>query len=322
MDRRTFIGTLACSLLVASFGAEAQPSRKLPRIGVIGERSSTDPFLTAFRQGLRDLGYIEGQNIVIEYRYADGVVDRFPDFAVELTRLNVDVLVVGGTLAARSAKAATAMVPIVFTVVGDPVGTGLVASLARPGGNATGLSNIVSELSAKQLELLKAAVPGIARVAILHNPANSGPALIGTREAARALALELEVVEVRVPNELPSVFSTLTGRHADAVLALSDPVFGNEAQLARLTAEHRLPAMYARREFAVAGGLLAYGPNFSDNYRRAASYVDKILKGTKPGDLPVEQPTTFEFVINLKTAKALKLTIPQSVLSRADEVIQ
>ena len=322
MDRRTFIGTLTGSLLVARLAAEAQPSRKLPRIGVIGERSSTDPFLTAFRQGLRDLGYIEGQNIVIEYRYADGVVDRFPDFAVELTRLNVDVLVVGGTLAARSAKAATATVPIVFTVVGDPVGTGLVASLARPGGNATGLSNIVSELSAKQLELLKAAVPGIGRVAILHNPANSGPALIGTREAARALALELEVVEVRVPNELPSVFSTLTGRHADAVLALSDPVFGNEAQLARLTAEHRLPAMYARREFAVAGGLLAYGPNFSDNYRRAASYVDKILKGTKPGDLPVEQPTTLEFVINLKTAKALKLTIPQSVLSRADEVIQ
>jgi putative ABC transport system substrate-binding protein len=322
MDRRTFIGRIAGSLLVAPLAAETQPTGKLSRIGVIGERTSTDPFLTAFRQGLRDLGYIEGQNIVIEYRYANGVVDRFPDFAVELTRLNVDVLVVGGTLAARSAKAATATVPIVFTVVGDPVGTGLVASLARPGGNATGLSNIVSELSAKQLELLKAAVPRISRVAILHNPLNSGPALIGTREAARALAVELEVVEVRLPNELPSVFSTLTGRHADAVLALSDPVFGNEAQLARLAAEHRLPTMYARREFAVAGGLLAYGPNFSNNWRRAASYVDKILKGTKPGDLPVEQPTTFEFVINVKTAKALKLTIPPSVLSRADEVIQ
>ncbi len=322
MDRRTFIGTLTGGLLVTLLAAEAQPTGKLPRIGVIGERSSTDPFLTAFRKGLRDLGYIEGQNIVIEYRYADGVVDRFPDFAVELTRLNVDVLVVGGTLAARSAKAATATVPIVFTAVGDPVGTGIVASLARPGGNATGLSNIVSELSAKQLELLKATVPGIFRVAILHNPLNSGPALTRTREAARALAVELEVVEVRVPNELPIVFSTLTGRHADAVLALSDPVFGDEAQLARLATEHRLPAMYARREFAVAGGLLAYGPNFSDNYRRAASYVDKILKGTKPDDLPVEQPTTFEFVINVKTAKALKLTIPQSVLSRADEVIQ
>ena len=260
--------------------------------------------------------------MIMEYRYADGVVDRFPDFAAELIRLNVDVLVVGGTLAARSAKAATATVPIVFTSVSDPVGAGLVASLAHPGGNATGLSNIVSELSAKQLELLKAAVPRIYRVAILHNPLNSGPALIGTREAARALAVELEVIEVRVPNELASAFSTVTTRHADAVLALSDPVFGNETQLARLATKHRLPAMYARREFAQAGGLLAYGPNFSDSYRRAAGYVDKILKGAKPGDLPVEQPTTFELTINLKTAKALGLTIPQSLLLRADEVIR
>lgn len=322
MDRRTFISGVALGIFAAPLAIDAQPTGKLPRVGVIGERLSNDPFLTAFRQGLRDLGYIEDQNIVIDYRYADGVGDRFPVFAVELTRHNVDVLVVGGTLAARSAKVATATVPIVFTVVGDPVAAGLVASLAHPGGNATGLSNIVSELSAKQLELLKAAVPRISRVALLHNPLNSGPALTGAREAALALALELEVIEVSLPNELPRVFSTLTGRHADAVLALSDPVFGNEAQLARLAAEHRLPAMYARREFALAGGLLSYGPNFSDNYRRAASYVDKILKGAKPGDLPVEQPTTFEFVINLKTARALKLTIPQSVLSRADEVIQ
>ena len=224
--------------------------------------------------------------------------------------------------AAQSAKAATATVPIVFTLVSDPVGAGLVASLARPGGNATGLSNIISELSGKQLQLLKEAVPKVFRVAVLHNPLNSGRALNTARDAARALGVELQVLEVRQPPELASAFSALTARHADAVLALSDPVFGNEVQLSNLAAANRLPAMMATREFAEAGGLLAYGPNFSDNYRRAASYVDNILKGAKPGDLPIEQPTKFELVINLKTAKALGITIPQSVLARADEVIQ
>jgi putative ABC transport system substrate-binding protein len=198
----------------------------------------------------------------------------------------------------------------------------LVESLARPGGNATGLSNIVGELSGKQLEFLKAVVPKMSRVGVLHNPINSGPALIGTRAAARALGVDLQVVEVRVPSQLENAFSTLMARHVEAVLALSDPVFFNDAELVRLASENHLPAMYARKEFAEAGGLLAYGPNFSDNYRRAADYVYQILKGAKPSDLPVEQPTKFEFVINLKAAKSLGITIPQSVLARADEVIQ
>ena len=313
---------LALTVLCVPLAADAQPAEKVSRVGVIGARPPPDVFLSAFRQGLLEKGYIEGRNIVIEYRYVQGVVDRFPALVDELIRLKVDVLVVGGTLAAQFAKAATATVPIVFTLVSDPVGAGLVASLARPGGNATGLSNIISELSGKQLQLLKEAVPKVSRVAVLHNPLNSGRALNTARDAARALGVELQVLEVRQPAELASAFSALTASHADAVLALSDPVFGDEVQLSNLAAANRLPAMMATREFAEAGGLLAYGPNFSDNYRRAASYVDRILKGAQPGDLPVEQPTRFEFVINLKTARALGLTIPQSLRLRADQLIQ
>ncbi len=319
------IVALTFGLLVAPLAAKEQQTSKVPRIGVLGEHSPTDPFLEAFRQGLRELGYIEGQNIVIVYRYGHGVVDEIPTLAAELIDLNVDILVVGMTAAARAAKARTSTMPIVFTLSGDPVGTGLVASLAHPGGNATGLSNLVSELSGKQLELLKMAVPQVSRVAVLYNPASpvAGLALRETQEAARALAVELHVVEVRQSNELASAFAALTAWHAGAVLALSDTVFGNAlAALAKLAAENRLPAMYARREFAAVGGLMAYGPSFTDNWRRAATYVDKILRGAKPADLPVEQPMKFELVINLKTAKALGLTIPQSLLIRADEVIQ
>ncbi len=323
MERRTFMALVSGGLLAAPLAAEAQRPSKVPRVGVIGERSPSDPFLAAFRQGLRELGYAEGQSIVIEYRYGHGMLDRVPNLAAELIRLNVDVLVVGGTVAAQSAKALTPTVPIVFVLAGDPVGSGLVASLARPGGNATGMSNFVSELGGKQLELLKVAVPQVSRVTVLYNPANPGPALDRTRKAAQALAVELQVLEVRQPNHLASAFSALTPWRPGALLALSDPVLGNElAQLAKLAIKHRLPAMYSRREFTEAGGLLAYGPSFEDNYRRAATYVDKILKGAKPADLPVEQPTKFEFVINLKTAKALGLTIPQSLLLRADEVIR
>jgi putative ABC transport system substrate-binding protein len=293
---------------------------------VIGEYSPTHPFLSAFRQGLRELGYTEGESVVIEYRYLPGVPDRAPALAAELIRLNVDVLVVGGTVSARAAKAQTTTVPIVFTTVGDPVGSRLVASLARPGGNATGLSVLVSpELTGKHLELLKSAVPTVSRVTVLYNPANPNnpPALDGAREAARVLAVELRGVEVRQRNELARAFSALTAWRAGAVLAIADPVFGNElVQLSKLAAKNHLPAIYIRREFADAGGLLAYGPSFSDNFRRSTTYVDKILKGARPGDLPVEQPAKFELVINLKTAKALGLTIPQSVLLRADEVIQ
>ena len=318
MDRRTVIAG-GIALLAASLAAEAQrPADKVPRIGVIGERSSPDKFLDAFRQGMDKNGYAEGRNIIIEYRYAKGVVERIPGLVDELIGLKVDVLVVGGTLAARAAKAATTTIPIVFAVSSDPVAAGLVGSLARPGGNATGLSNIVGELSGKQLELLKAAVPKMSRVGVLHNPINSGPALIGTRAAANALGVDLQVVEVRVPDQLKDAFLTLTARHVEAVLALSDPVFFNDTELARLASDNHLPAMYARKEFAEAGGLLAYGPNFSDNWRRAADYVAKILKGAKPSDLPIEQPTKFEFVINLKTAKALGITIPQSLMLQAE----
>jgi putative ABC transport system substrate-binding protein len=311
--------------VVVSLVAEAQPTGKLPRIGMISEFSPEHPFLAAFRQGLRDLGYTEGRNIVVEYRHAHGVLDRVSNLAAELVRLKVEILVVGGTTSAQLAKAQTTTVPIVFATSGDPVSSGLVASLAHPGGNATGLSILSPELSGKQLELLKAAVPNGSRVTVLYNPVNpaAGDALKATREAARTLSLELQLLEVRQPKELPGAFSALTGWRAAALLVLPDPVFGNElAQISRLAADNRLPALYVRREFAEAGGLLAYGPSFSDNYRRAATYVDKILKGAKPADLPVQQPTKFELVVNLKTAKALRLTIPQSVLLRADEVIQ
>jgi putative ABC transport system substrate-binding protein len=327
IDRRAFISGASFVLLAAPLAAEAQQVGKVPRIGVIRERSPTDRFLEAFRQGLRELGYAEGRRIVIEYRYAHGVVDRFSDLAAELIRLKVDVLLVGGTSAARSAKAQTTTVPIVFAVAGDPVGSGLVASLARPGGNVTGITalSVNSALSGKQFELLKAAVPQVSRVAVLYNPANpaAGSALDGTREVARALAVELQALEVRRPNQLESAFSTLTAWRAGALLAFSDPVFGSDlVQLSKLAAKNRLPAMYARREFAEAGGLLAYGASFSDNYRLAAVYVDKILKGAKPADLPVEQPTKFELIINMKTARTLGLTIPQSLLLRADQVIE
>jgi ABC-type uncharacterized transport system substrate-binding protein len=317
--------TLLLSLLVTPFVAHAQLPSKVPRVGVLAERSPTEPFLAVFRQGLHDLGYTEGQNIVIEYRYAHGVVEQFSPLAAELLRLDFDVLVVWGTGAAQAAQALTTTVPIVFTVPGDPVGTGLVASLARPGGNATGLSSLTSGLSGKHLELLKMAMPQVARVAVLYNPVNpvSRLALNETREAARALAVELHVLEVRQPHELASAFAALTAWRAEALLTISAPMFGTTlAELAQLAATHRLPAIYVRREFVEAGGLLAYGPSWADNFRRAATYVDKILKGAKPADLPVEQPTKFEFIINLKTAKALGMTMPPSLLLLADEVLQ
>jgi putative ABC transport system substrate-binding protein len=251
------------------------------------------------------------------------VVDQFSTLAAELLRLDIDVLVVAGTVAAQAAQALTTTVPIVFTVPGDPVGSGLVASLARPGGNATGLSSFHSDLSGKYFELLKTVVPQVSRISVLYNPVNPSVrlALDGAREAARALAVELQIVEVRQPHDLASAFAALTAWCAEALYAISDPVFGPRlAELAQLAATNRLPAIYVRREFAEVGGLLAYGPSWADNFRRVATYVDKILKGTKPADLPVEQPMKFELVINLKTAKELGLTIPPSLLFQADEV--
>jgi putative tryptophan/tyrosine transport system substrate-binding protein len=329
LSRRAFVVSAAGLGLLAACGRlpwQAQQPAKLPRVGVLGERSPTDPFVEAFRQGLQEFGYAEGQNIVVEYRYAYGAADQFPTLAAELLDLNVDVLVVGGAVAAPAAKARTATVPIVFTLPGDPVGLGLVASLAHPSGNATGLSTFLAPgMIGKQLELLKMAVPHVSHVAVLYSPVNPGHGamLTAAQEAAGALAVELQAVEIPKPNQLASAFAALRAQGADALLALSDPVLGNQAaQLGQLTAEHRLPAIYVRREYAEAGGLMAYGPNYADNWRRAAYYVDKILKGTSPADLPVEQPMRFDFVVNLKTAQALGITFPNEIMLQVTEVFQ
>ncbi len=324
--RFVFEFVLMLGLIASPATSWAQPAGRVPRIGVIGDQSPTEPRIEAFRQGLRELGYIDGQNIAIEYRYAYGDMRRFPELVTELLRLKVDVLLVGGTSTVQTAMAQTSTVPIVFALAADPVPNGLVTSLARPGANATGLSILLAELTAKQLERLKAAAPRVSRVAVLYNPLG-GPASIlaveRAREAARVLALELQVLEVRHRNEIAGAFEAMKARRAGAVLIISQAMFGNElVELARLATVHRLPAIYNRREFAEAGGLLAYGPNFSDNYRRAAGYVDKILKGAKPADLPVEQPMRFDMVVNLRTAKAIGLTIPPSILLLATEVIE
>jgi putative ABC transport system substrate-binding protein len=314
---------LSCAFGFAVLSVDAQPTTRIPRIGVLAERSPPSEMLTAFADGLRELGYVDGRNVVIEWRYVKGASEQYAQSSAELVGLNVDVIVVGGSLGARAAKAATTTIPIVFTSVGDPVAFGLVASLSRPGGNITGISNVATELSGKQLEFLKAAVPTVSRVAVLHDPRSSDPALKVTRAAARNLGLQLELVEVRKGDDLGRAFSVATSRRADAVLGLSSPVLGTAMQeLARLAAASRLPSIYGRSEYAAYGGLLAYGPDFSGNYRRAATYVDKILKGAKPADLPIEQPTTFELVVNVTTAKKLGLTIPQSLLQRADRVIE
>ena len=324
IGRKAFLHSLTAALVHAP-GLRAQPAGKQPRIGVIGEQGQGEPRLEAFRDGLRALGYMPGQNIQLEYRYLEGVLDRVPGFVTDLLALKVDVLVVGGTVAARAAKAQTTTVPIVFTVAADPVASGLVPSLARPAGNATGMSVLLPDMAGKQLELLKAAVPQLARVSVFFNPVNPAAALAvnRTQVVAHKLGLELQVQELRRASELAGAFAKLVAWRAGGLVVVSDPMFGSElVQLSVLAATNRIPAIYNRSEFALAGGLLAYGPSFSDNYRRAASYVDRILKGARPADLPVEQPATFEFFINLKTAKALGLAIPQSLLVRADEVIQ
>ncbi len=281
----------------------------------------------AFLQGLRDLGYLEGRNVVIEIRDAEGKLERLPALAAELVALKVDVILAGGTAQALAAMEATRTIPIVFTAAVDPVADGLVTSLARPGGNVTGVSSLVSELVGKWLELLKQAVPGISRVAVLWHPGTLGERtekdmLKGADVAARGLGMRLQFVEARGPGDFDRAFSDMTRARAGALTVWASPMFVSERRrLVDLAAKNRLPAVYGLREFVDAGGLMAYGPNAADVFRRTATYVDKILKGAKPGDLPVEQPTKFELVINLKAAKALGLTIPQSLLQRADEVI-
>ncbi len=319
-------------LLGGLFGpvaAEAQQATKLARIGYLANSLAGDPQLPeAFRQGLHDLGYVEGRNVVIEYRDAEGKPERFPALAAELVALKVDVIVAPTTLAAVAATQATRTLPIVFATAGDPVTSGLVTSLARPGGNVTGLSILAPELVGKRLELLTQAVPGVSWVAVLWQPGSMGERmdkdmLKEADVAARALGVRLHFVEARGPADFDRAFSDMTRARAGALTVLGSTMFSNERRrLVDLAAKNRLPAVYTSREFVDAGGLMAYGPNLADRYRRAATYVDRILKGTNPGDLPVEQPTIFELVINLKAAKALGLTIPQSVLARADEVIQ
>ena len=325
MERRTFVAGVGAALLAAPHAAKAQPARKVPRIGFLVFVSSETRY-RGFQQGLRELGYVEGQNIAIEFRSADGSLERLSDFADELVRLRVDVIVAGSTLGANAAKRATSTIPIIMANVTDPVGTGLVSSLARPGGNITGLSTMSADLSGKRLELIKEVVPRLRRIGVLwyQDSPNSVAAFKELKAATQSLGVDVRSLGVRPPiPEIDKAFGSASNWRADALIALDDAlILSNRTRIIALAARYRLPAVYGYREFPDAGGLMAYGPSRHDMYRQAAVYVDKILKGAKPGDLPVEQPKKFELVINLKTAKALGLTIPQSLLARADEVIQ
>ena len=324
--RREFItllgGTAAWPLAV-----RAQQAGKVHRIGVLETISTTLNVANfyALREGLRQLGYAEGQNLVIEYRSADGRDDRFPGLARELLALKVDVIVTRGTPAAKAVKNATSTVPVVMMASGDPVGVGLVTSLARPGGNITGLSAIVGELSPKRLELIKEIVPGLARIAVLANTCNDAVRRDWARieTAARSLGVQSQLLDLRESDALGPTFDDASARRADALVVVIDAITqANQQRIVDLAMKHRLPAIYSSREFVDAGGLISYGVSYPDLYRRAATYVDKILKGTKPADLPVVQPTKFELVINLKTAKALGIEVPPTLLARADEVIE
>ncbi len=316
-----------CAMLFAlCLPAQAQqPAKKIPRIGYLSA-TSPQPRDETFRQGLRELGYVEGQTIAIEWRFAEGKRDRISQNAAELVRLNVDVIVTTGPSDTRAAKQATAMIPIVMAQDSDPVGSGFVTSLARPGGNITGLSNLASEISGKRLELLKEIVPRLSRVGILETSIEPGTAqaLKETELAAAAYKVHLEHLEIRDLKNLESSFNrAMRKTHPDALLVLPSVVFVvQRTQIAEIAAKSRLPAIYTRGEFVEAGGLMSYGVSINELWRRAATYVDKILKGAKPADLPVEQPTKFEFIVNLKAAKQIGLTIPPNVLVRADRVIR
>jgi len=326
MNRRTFLcGSLL--MLAVPLAAEAEPTGKVYRIGVLETLSATlnTSNLDAFRQGLRELGYVEGQTFVIEYRSADGRPERFPGLATELVRLKVDLIVTRGTPAVLAAKKATGSIPIVMATSADPAEFGVVSSLAHPGANVTGLSTNAVELAAKRVELLKEAIPRIARLAGLANMSSPASASQWRQieVAARSLALEPQLLDVRATEDLARAFDTAIKQHADAIIVANDTLTQtNFRGIVDLSAKHRLPSMFASREFVDAGGLMAYGPNFTDLYRRAATYVDKIVKGAKPADLPIEQPTTFVLVINLKTATTFGLTIPPSLMLQASQVIE
>jgi putative ABC transport system substrate-binding protein len=317
-----------CAILLAlCFSAKAQQPKKMPRIGYLGgvSRSTYPARVEAFRQGLRELEYVEGKNIVIEWRYAEGKTDRLPALAAELVRLKVDVIVTAGPRPTRAAKQATSTIPIVMALDDDPVGSGFAASLARPGGNITGLATLDPELSGKQLELLKEIVPKLSRVGVLGDVTRPGTpqALREINVAAGAFAAQVQYLEVRDPKDIETAFRAASKEHADAVLVLANPVLILQRRLViDFAVKSRLPVIYPRPEYVEDGGLVFYGASITDLYRRAATYVDKILKGAKPADLPIEQPKKFELVINLKTAKQIGLTIPPNVLVRADKVLK
>src|SRR5262245_26935301 len=334
---RLTVTRLAASLLLLFFAfplgtaaAQSQEKEKLPRVGYISPGSSDDPMrlrrFEAFRQGLRELGYVEGQSIVLEPRWAEGQYARYPALVADLVRLKACVIVVVGGTATKAAKEVTGTVPIVMSLVIDPVGSGLIPSLAHPGGNVTGTSIMAPDLVGKQLELLKEVLPKISRVAVLWNPDNPGgvPQLRQAEVAARTLGVRLQALEARGPQELDSAFAAMTRERADALVILNDAILGVNLskQIAERAAKSRLPSVHGAPEYAQVGGLMVYGANMLDLERRAATFVDKILKGAKPADLPIEQPSKFELVINLKTARALGLMIPSTVLLRADQVIE
>jgi len=326
MRRRTFLAMVPAGLLVAPLAARAQPAGKVPRVGfLLGFSPGPSREVDAFQRGLRELGYIEGQNIAIDYRYARGQVERLPELAAELVRLNPDVIVAPYTPPALAAKRATSMIPIVFAGVADAVGAGLIANLGRPGGNITGLTSTGAELGGKRLELLKQVISKASRVAVLYNPADQSNVLVlkQLQESAPNLGLTLQPFAVREPDHFEGAFSAMARERTHAMFGVPGVLTDRHKEaLVGLVAKHRLPTMWGLRQFVEAGGLMSYAVNFYDQIRQTAVYVDKILKGAKPGDLPVEQPTKFELVINLKTAKTLGLTIPPSLLLRADQVIE
>ena len=324
MKRRDFIAFLGVA--VWPVVAQAQQAGKIYRIGMF---TAGAPLLSKtwsiFTNGLKELGWTEGKNIVFERQYAENNLDRLPELAAELVRLDVDVIVAFGTLAPLAAKQATSTIPIVMTAAGDPIGSGLVASLARPGGNVTGMSLMAPDLAGKRLELLKEVLPRLARVAVIWNAANPYSRLVfeETRGVAKTLATEIQSLEVRGPGDFDGALDSAMRKRVDALVAVEDPLtFNHRIQIADFCAENRLPGIYGLREFADAGGLMAYGASQEDLFRRAVGFVDRILKGVKPADLPTQQPTKFELVVNLKTAKALGLEIPPMLLARADEVIE
>ena len=327
VNRRAFLRAVPLALLASPLPGEAQQTGKVSRIMFLGASSAAleSDRLAVFRQGLRDLGYVEGQSVVIEYRWAEGHYDRYPAFVAEAVSRKVDVIITEGTSAAIAAREGTKTIPIVTAAIGDPIAVGVVSSVAHPGGNVTGLTSMSPEIDAKRLELLKELVPSVSRVAVLWNPGNPNTKfrLPNLQAAAKSLRLKLELVGVRDGEQLDKAFGAIVAARSQALMVPSDlALLSRREQIIDLAGKRRLPGLYPYRDFVEAGGLASYSPSYPAMFRRAAVYVDRIIKGAKPGELPIEQPTKFDLIVNLKAAKALGLTIPQSVLGRADEIIQ